>query len=301
MDQRWKKLGCIYNRQYYSSVPQSFHMSENIYRIFFSIRDNKNRSLPFSIDIDIINLNILSEKHINIELGDTGTFDENGIMPTSYIQKGREIYMYYIGWNTGKTVPFRNSIGLMLSDDKGETFKKYSEGPILDRSMHDKCFVAGNCVFKDDQCYRMYYQSCDRWSQTTDSQLQHLYNIKYAESQDAINWKRDGHIAIDYKYSNEYAISIPRVIFENTIYKMWYSYRGSPLANTYRIGYAESNDGKLWVRKDDVLNLDVSSNGWDSEMICYPYVFDHNGERYMLYNGNGYGKTGIGLAVLDRK
>jgi hypothetical protein len=27
-------------------------------------------------------------------------------------------------------------------------------------------------------------------------------------------------------------------------------------------------------------------------------VFDHKGERYMLYNGNGYGQTGFGLAVL---
>jgi len=35
-------------------------------------------------------------------------------------------------------------------------------------------------------------------------------------------------------------------------------------------------------------------------MIEYPYVFEHKGERYMLYNGNGYGKTGIGIAVLER-
>jgi hypothetical protein len=300
MKQKWKKLGCIYERQYYNSVPLPFHISENIYRIFFSTRDQNNHSSPFSIDIDIVKLKILSEKHIDIDLGDRGAFDENGIMPTSYIQKDGKIYMYYIGWNIGKTVPFRNSIGLMFSDDEGETFVKYSEGPILDRSMHDKCFVASNCVFPEDGYYRMYYLSCDRWSKTADSQLSPLYNIKYAESKDAIHWNRDGHIAIDYKYPNEYAISVPRVIFENTIYKMWYSYRGCSKAKTYRIGYAESNDGKLWVRKDGKVDLDVSSNGWDSDMICYPYVFDHNGKRYMLYNGNDYGKTGFGLAVLEK-
>ena len=47
------------------------------------------------------------------------------------------------------------------------------------------------------------------------------------------------------------------------------------------------------------MGMDVSPNGWDSEMICYPYVFDHGRNRYMLYNGNGYGKTGFGLAVLE--
>ena len=38
---------------------------------------------------------------------------------------------------------------------------------------------------------------------------------------------------------------------------------------------------------------------WDSEMICYPYVFEHKDDLYMLYNGNDYGKTGFGLAVLE--
>jgi hypothetical protein len=34
-------------------------------------------------------------------------------------------------------------------------------------------------------------------------------------------------------------------------------------------------------------------------MIEYPFVFDHGGARYMLYNGNGYGRSGVGLAVLE--
>jgi hypothetical protein len=76
---------------------------------------------------------------------------------------------------------------------------------------------------------------------------------------------------------------------------MWYSYRGS----SYRIGYAESDDGVAWVRKDEEAGIDVSPDGWDSEMIEYPCVFDHAGSRYMLYNGNGYGATGIGLAELS--
>ena len=127
----------------------------------------------------------------------------------------------------------------------------------------------------------------------------HKYHIKYAESNDGINWKREGKIAIGFRYKEEYAISVPRVHKEDGIYKMWYSYRGSPRALTYRIGYAESGDGIDWIRKDEEVSLDVSESGWDSEMICYPYLFNHNSKRYMLYNGNGYGKTGFGLAVLE--
>jgi len=29
-------------------------------------------------------------------------------------------------------------------------------------------------------------------------------------------------------------------------------------------------------------------------------VFDHNDDRYMLYNGNTLGKDGIGLAVMKK-
>jgi hypothetical protein len=76
---------------------------------------------------------------------------------------------------------------------------------------------------------------------------------------------------------------------------MWYCYRGP----TYRIGYAESPDGRQWQRRDADAGIDVAPDGWDSEMIEYPHVFEHDGQLFMLYNGNGYGKTGVGLAILE--
>jgi hypothetical protein len=66
------------------------------------------------------------------------------------------------------------------------------------------------------------------------------------------------------------------------------------------IGYADSKDGLEWGRKDDLAVVDISNAGWDSEMVEYPFVFDHKGNRYMLYNGNEYGKTGFGLAILEK-
>ena len=102
-------------------------------------------------------------------------------------------------------------------------------------------------------------------------------------------------MAIDYSDDSEYAISRPSVIRDRDCWRMWFSHRGS----AYRIGYAESLDGIHWKRLDADCQIDVSESGWDSEMIEYPFVFDHDGSRYMLYNGNGYGKTGFGLAVLE--
>ena len=41
-----------------------------------------------------------------------------------------------------------------------------------------------------------------------------------------------------------------------------------------------------------------SKSGWDSEMIEYPYVVSFKNDLFMFYNGNRYGETGAGVAVL---
>jgi hypothetical protein len=54
-----------------------------------------------------------------------------------------------------------------------------------------------------------------------------------------------------------------------------------------------------WQRRDAEAGIDVSPEGWDSESIEYPCVIDHGEKRYLFYNGNRYGQTGVGLAVLE--
>ena len=66
----------------------------------------------------------------------------------------------------------------------------------------------------------------------------------------------------------------------------------------YRIGYAFSKDGKSWSMEQS--NMTVSESGWDSQMVCYPYVFRHKQELYMLYNGNKHGSEGFGLSVMEK-
>ena len=298
---QWIKLGRISfpeesgSQISYSAVPVALHLAGDIYRIFLSNRDSENRSIPFFIDFDIkVNkVSRISTRPL-MGLGKLGTFDDSGVMPTCLLQSGADLLMYYIGWNTCKTVPFRNAIGLARSHDKGETFTRVYEGPILDRTAKEPYFCASCHVMEENSKYKIWYLNCTRWEKTADKPV-HFYHIKYAESTDGINFHREGTIAIDFKNSSEYAISVPRVIKEDGIYNMWYSYRGE----YYKIGYAESKDGINWTRKDDEAGIDISKEGWDSEMICYPFVFNHGDQKYMLYNGNGYGRSGVGLAMLQ--
>lgn len=279
----------------HAAVPVVEWIEGSNFRIYFSARDVDGRSHTGFVVVDLTRPNEilhLSERPV-LSPGALGTFDDSGAMATWLAHWEGKRYLYYIGWNLGVTVPFRNAIGLAITDGD-EEFRRLAEGPVVDRSLREPHFCASCCVLPGADIWRMWYLSCTGWVQRG-GRVEHQYHIKYAESTDGIQWQRDGHVAIDYLNPDEHAISRPCVIRDNEIWKMWYSTRGI----SYRIGYAESTDGKHWERLDHLAGLDVSTDGWDSQMIEYPMVFDHEGQRFMLYNGNEYGKSGFGLAVLE--
>ena len=303
----WIKKGRVFNvdknfdwMYSHASMPFAEHMKDDVFKIYFSTRNSDNESSVAYIEVDIKRPNQIlriSDRPL-LSKGKLGTFDDSGTMGSCIVNIENKKYMYYIGWSLGVSVPFRNAIGLAVSENDGESFQRVFEGPIIDRTQYEPYFTASNCVLQDNGVFKTWYLSCTGWTKINGKSVHH-YHIKYAESSNGIDWIREGVVAIDYKDKYEYAISAPRVIKEHGVYKMWFSSRGAKETGTYRIRYAESEDGIKWIRKDDSVGIDVGIQGWDSEMICYPFVFDHKGERYMLYNGNDYGKTGFGLAILE--
>jgi predicted GH43/DUF377 family glycosyl hydrolase len=272
------------------------HLQADIFRIYFSCRNAQNVSSIGFVEADLACPNrilAISENPV-VSPGETGTFDDSGISLGCVLNVSGKRYLYYVGWNLGVTVPWRNSIGLAISEGNGTVFKKVSRAPVMDRSNEDPFSLSYPWVLFDQGLFRMWYGSNLEWGRN-EKDMRHV--IKYAASRDGIAWQRTGTIAINFKDDGEYAIARPCVVKDEGMYRMWYAYRGE----TYRIGYAESQDGISWIRKDEEAGISVSESGWDSEMICYPTVFDHRGKRYMLYNGNGYGRTGFGLAVFDEK
>jgi hypothetical protein len=306
--QKWKKLGQLFNVNNnadwavtHSMMPCTLFLRDGTLRVYFSPRDKFNQSRPASIDInlDTLTCSNFTQKSI-LDLGDLGAFDDSGIMPTCVVEFQDSLYMFYNGWTLGKKIPFWSFNSLAISRDGGASFIKVSKSSrILYRNEVDPYSTFAPFVLIENDIWKMWYVSCTKWT-IEDGTPKHYYHIKYAESADGLNWNREGLVCIDFKTGSEYAIARPMVIKEGGKYKMWYSYRAGVKHHTYRIGYAESFDGKDWIRKDEEVGLEPSENGWDSEMVCYSYVFDYKGERYMLYNGNGYGRTGFGLAILER-
>jgi hypothetical protein len=227
-----------------------------------------------------------------LDLGEVGTFDESGVSYPWLVTNGDEIFMYYVGWTAGTRTRFRNFIGLAVSRDGGESFQRLSRVPILDRTDSEP-FGTGSCaVWIDEEGWHMLYTAFDPWW-PGDARQEPRYRLKEAYSENGINWHRTGRVVVDFLTEDEYVIGKPAIIFDDDLTRLWYCYRGT----SYRIGYAESIDGSEFRRRDSSVGIDVSETGWDSEMIEYAFVIDHGGDRFMFYNGNQFGKSGLGLAV----
>jgi hypothetical protein len=233
-----------------------------------------------------------------LEPGEIGCLDDSGALPNSIVNVNGRKLLYYTGINLGVTVKIRNSIGLAEWNDSTRRFDKLFPGPIMDRTRYLPHFVATPEVHYDGKMFRSWFTSCVRWEQGQE-EAKHFYLLEYAESDNGIDWRRDGTVAVGFCDQHEYALGVPRVIKDADTYRMWFCSRATKGCPTYRIRYATSADGFNWERHDDQACIDVSASGWDSDMICYPFIFDHGGRRYMLYNGNGYGKTGFGIAVWE--
>lgn len=300
----WHKLQHIFApekkhswMQSHAANPFAVWKEDGIYRIYFTCRDAESKSHVGYVDVDFNNkfkiLQISNEPII--EPGELGMFDDSGVAMGYYIVIENVPHIYYLGWNLKVTVPWLNTIGLAKQNNVTGKFEKVSRAPIMDRSDEDPFSISYPSILYENGKYKMWYGSNLKWGK-----LQHEMNhvIKYAESIDGYNWHRTNIIAVNNIHEGEYALSKPYVIKEENIYKMWYSYRANKNIETYRIGYAISMDGLNWIRKDEEVGINVSENGWDSEMICYPSIVKYQNNTYMLYNGNGYGKTGFGIAIL---
>lgn len=293
---RWEKRGVIVAPQgerTHAALPCIGRAGGEM-RVYFSTRDAASRADIRSLPLDPRRSAALPSATGEIALspGALGTFDDHGVTSSCVVEHEGATYLYYTGWTLGRTVPFYLFAGLAVRPAGATGFRRASEAPLLDRSAADPYLTASPYVLVDEGVWRMWYVSGTGWRRVA-GEPQHRYHIRYAESADGVAWRRAGVVCIDYAADAEYALGRPCVVKDPDGYRMWYCYRG----DAYRIGYAESDDGLRWVRRDDVVGIDVSPQGWDSGMVAYPFVFDFEGVRYMLYNGNDYGRTGIGLAV----
>lgn len=316
---KWKKLGKIFDPTNFqlpngctefAQSPQAL-VFDDFVRIYFSTRKRETNSNKYLSYVSFADFDKKFQKilqtcdHTIIELGELGCFDEHGIFPFSPVRIGDKIIAYTCGWSRRVSVSVETSIGLAVSEDNGMTFKKLGNGPVLTASLNEPFLINDAFVRMFDGIFHCWYSYGVRWIRhSMDDEPDRVYKIGHATSGDGISWKKEGRHIIDDVLNADECQALPSVIFLNDKYHMFFTYRyaidfrKNPRRG-YRIGYAYSSDLQDWTRINDYEGLDMSSSGWDSEMMCYPHVFILENDVYLLYNGNEFGKYGFGLAVLE--
>lgn len=315
---KWRKIGKIFDPTEhelppgcteFAQSPQALELKDRV-RVFFSTRE-KDIVGKYLSRVSFVDFNhgfgevIGSSTEQVIELGGLGCFDEHGVFPIHVFRNGEEIWGYTTGWNRKVSVSADASIGLAISRDEGRTFEKVGKGPVLAAALHEPFLVADPFVLRVGEIWHMYYIFGQRWLQSgTEAQAERVYKIAHAISLDGISWRREGRPIVTDRIDVDECQALPSVLRFNGLYHMVFCYRSAIGFRThrecgYRLGYAYSTDLNEWIRDDAALGLDVSAEGWDSEMMCYPQLFAHAGRVWLLYNGNHFGRHGFGLAVLD--
>jgi hypothetical protein len=317
---KWEKLGQIFEFESspfqgrftsHAQSPQALVLDDRV-RVYFSTRTSDAPGMFEShvqyVDYDHDFKRILGySEHEVIPLGKLGCFDEHGIFPLSPTPVGDKIYAYTNGISRRVSVAVETGVGFAVSTDGGKTYKKPGDGPVLSATAHEP-FLVGDAfvrVFKGK--FHMFYLFGKKWSQPSAEQpAERVYKIGHATSNNGIDWEKSGVSLIPDKIDENECQALPTVIEIEGRYHMYFCYR--PMENFrsgrgrgYRIGYAYTDDLNDWTRDDEKAGIELSEDGWDSEMMCYPNIFSCNNNVYLLYNGNSFGRDGFGIAKLISK
>jgi hypothetical protein len=314
---KWNKLGKVFDPAQVRNIPwlKEFAQApatlvfENIVRVYFSCRpqaDEGGRYVSYSAYVDLNRKNLKEVVAISkapiLNLGSLGTFDEFGTYPISVVRNGAEVWAYYGGWTRCESVPFNVAIGGAKSINNGESFQKFGTGPVLSYSPEEPFILSGPKIRRFNNAWQLFYIAGRKWIMDN-GKPEPVYKIRLAISQDGVNWTKHNKDLIPDRIEENEAQASPDVFFCNNKYHMFFCYRYSSnyrgKENGYRIGYAYSTDMVNWTRDDSKAGIDISTDGWDSEMISYPHVFELDNTIYMFYLGNQVGKNGFGLAKLE--
>ena len=317
---RWKKLGKIFDPTQhklptecvqFAQSPQALVFGDFV-RIYFSTRSVDKSNGKYLSQIAFVDMRKhlqevirVSDKTV-IPLGALGCFDEHGIFPISVMRHGNAVYGYTCGWSRRVSVSVETAIGLAVSRDDGLTFQKIGDGPVLAASPRESCLIGDGFVKVIGDVFHMWHIFGTGWKRfSANAEPDRTYKIGHAVSADGVNWvKEEGRQIISNRLGADESQALPTVIDIAGRHHMFFCYRQSSdfrknKDRGYRIGHACSDDLVTWTRDDENPRLDVTPGDWDSDMLCYPHVFDCDGKVYLLYNGNEFGRYGFGLAVLE--
>lgn len=279
-------------------TPTPWRLDEDTIRVFAGFRDCEGVSRIGYVDVlaeDPSTIVRVGREPV-LDIGRGGCFDDNGVILGDVVDAPGGLHMFYVGFQRVAKAKFLAFTGLAVSTDRGLSFSRVQDTPILDRAPGRSSIAAVHTASYDDGHWRLWYAAGDDWEHIGGTPFPR-YHIRHVATADlhAIPHVDDTCLV---PRGGEYRIGRPRVYRDDGRYAMYFT-RGN-LTGEYFPGVAESRDGIAWERRDEAFGLALSADGWDSKVICYPSLLTHGDKLLMFYNGNDMGVDGFGVAVAAR-
>jgi hypothetical protein len=317
---RWRKLGRVFDPtmvdlpkgcSQFAQAPQAL-VFDDFVRVYFSTRSVDAAAGKYLSHVAFVDMDKSLERVLRasadevIPLGGLGCFDEHGIFPMTVIRHSGKVYGYTCGWSRRVSVSVETAIGLAVSEDEGQTFSRVGPGPVLGPSLHEPFLVGDGSVAVIGRTFHMWYIFGTAWSapKATDP-AERTYKIGHATSLDGVHWETEqGRQIVQDELGPDESQAMPSVVEIDGRYHMFFCHRQSTDFRTnpargYRLGHAVSDNLTDWVRDDADTWLKGEPQDWDGQMQCYPHAFKADGNVFLLYNGNEFGRFGFGAAVLE--
>ena len=220
-----------------------------------------------------------------LKVGASGEWDDGNIGIQCVLWDGSKYNIWYQGNDEAAGV---SAIGYATSTD-GINWVKYENNPVLEMGgpgEWDNGWIDPSSVLFNGTDYFMYYNGTEgNW----DAGM-----IGLATSSDGINWIKDtvnnpvlgtGETGT---WNSEYVLD-PCVIYENSVYKMWYSGMGwyENLDEwSWKLGYAESTDGINWTKRIDPIMEDGDYETWANDLDYACVIYENNNYIMWYWSAN---------------
>ena len=198
---KWRKLGPIFQpdgnypwMRTHAANPVAEHRAAEVFRIYFSSRDERNRSSIAWLEIDLrrpTQVLRLCERPV-LEPGPAGAFDDSGASMGCLVARADgSRFLLLVGWHLEAAVPWRNRWACRRAPVRQRSRNRTPR--FVDTSPVDPHSLSYPWVLAGERGWMMWYGSNLSWGPGKDD-TNHV--IKCAESRDGIAWTRDGGTAL---------------------------------------------------------------------------------------------------------
>jgi hypothetical protein len=228
-----------------------------------------------------------------LDLGPAGGFDMDGVNPSQIIETDEGLLLLYIGWRRGPAeAPYTLFAGAALSHDGGRSFQRQPE-PLLPPRPGETLFRTAPFIHRTAGGWRLLYIGGDRFVTGEGGKRLPLYSLMQMTGEDLLAWPGGGRVLMAPDVAaGEIGFGRPVLAPREGGARLMLSVR---TRDGYRL--VETSPEIAPDKRPEMTDVALDPlEAWEQQMTCFGAVCRAGDNELLFYNGDGFGRTGMGLA-----